>query len=138
MFVTLGLIAGLGLGLPHKPVDHLRLYNDFGSGGRISIWLDRSNPYSRGDRARVYVSADRDSYLTVLRIDTDGRVRVLFPQDPWDDNYVTGGRTFEVEDRGGDHAFRVDDAPGEGYVFAIVSDQKFDYSSILTQRDNWD
>jgi hypothetical protein len=139
MFVTLGLIASLGLGVPARPMDHLRLYNDLGSsGGRISIWLDRSSPYDRGDRARVYVSADRDSYLTVLRIDTDGRVRVLFPQDPWDDNYITGGRTFEVEDRGGDHAFRVDDAPGAGYVFAIVSDQKFDYSSILTQRDNWD
>ena len=139
MFVTLGLIAGLGLGVPTRPMDHLRLYSDLGSsGGRISIWLDRSNPYGRGDRARVYVSADRDSYLTVLRIDTDGRVRVLFPQDPWDDNYVTGGRTFEVEDRGGDRAFRVDDAPGAGYVFAIVSDQKFDYSSIMTQRDNWD
>lgn len=139
MFATLGLIASLGLGLPPRPVDHLRLYHHLGSSGaRISVWLDRSSPYARGDRARVYVSADRDSYLTVLRIDTDGRVRVLFPQDPWDDNYVTGGRTFEVEDRGGDRAFRIDDAPGAGYVFAIVSDEKFDYSSILTQRDNWD
>ncbi len=139
MFATLGLIASLGLGLPPRPVDNLRLYHNLGgSGGRISIWLDRSNPYARGDRARVYVTADRDSYLTVLRIDTDGRVRVLFPQDPWDDNYVTGGRTFEVEDRGGDRAFRIDDAPGAGYVFAIVSDEKFDYSPIRTQRDNSD
>lgn len=140
MFATLGLLAGLSLGLPPKPMDHLRLYRDLRgvNASRVSVWLDRSSPYGRGDRARVYVSADRDAYLTVLRIDTDGRVRILFPQDPWDDNLVSGGRTFEVEDRDGGRAFRVDDAPGEGYIFAIASDERFDYTPILTQRDHWD
>lgn len=141
MFATLGLIAGLGLSaVQPRPIDQLRLYRDLAGaqGDHISVWLDRSSPYRRGDRAKVYVSADRDGYLTVLRIDTDGRVRILFPQDPWDDNLVTGGRTFEVEDPDGDPSFRVDDAPGEGYVFAIVSDDRFDYSSIVTDRDHWD
>jgi hypothetical protein len=141
MFTTLGLIAGLGVAaIRPQPMDHLRLYRDLqaGSGARVSIWLDRTSPYGRGDRSRVYVSADRDGYLTVLRIDTDGRVRVLFPQDPWDDNLITGGRTFEVEDGDGNSGFRVDDSPGEGYVFAIVSDARFDYSSIQTDRDHWD
>ena len=32
----------------------------------------------------------------------------------------------------------MDDAPGEGYIFAIAADQRFDYASILTQRDHWD
>ena len=140
MLATLGLLAGLSLGLPPKPMDHLRLYRELRgvNAARVSVWLDRSSPYDRGDRARVYVTADRDAYLTVLRIDTDGRVRVLFPQDPWDDNLVSGGRTFEVEDRDGGRAFRVDDAPGEGYIFAIASDERFDYTPILTQRDHWD
>lgn len=141
MLATLGLIAGLGLSAAtSRPIDHLRLYRDLpgSQGDHISVWLDRSSPYRRGDRAKVYVSADRDGYLTVLRIDTDGRVRILFPEDPWDDNLVTGGRTFEVEDPDGDPSFRVDDAPGEGYVFAIVSDDRFDYSSIVTDRDHWD
>jgi uncharacterized protein DUF4384 len=140
MLVALGIIATLGVGAPKpQPMDHLRLYRELrGTAARVSVWMDRSSPYTRGDRARVYIQADRDAYLTVLRIDTDGRVRVLFPQDPWDDNYVPGGRTFEVEDRDGGRAFRVDDAPGAGYVFAIAADDKFDYSSVLTQRDHWD
>ena len=140
MLATLGLLAGLSLGRAPQPMDHLRLYRELRglNAARVSVWLDRSSPYARGDRARVYVSADRDAYLTVLRIDTDGRVRILFPQDPWDDNLVSGGRTFEVEDRDGGRAFRVDDAPGEGYVFAIASDERFDYTPILTQRDHWD
>ena len=121
MLATLGLIASLGLGARPQPMNRIQLYRDLRgtTAARVSVWLDRTAPYDRGARARVYVSADRNAYLTVLRIDTDGRVRVLFPQDPWDDNYVSGGRTFEVEDRDGGHAFRVDDAPGEGYIFAI-------------------
>jgi len=140
MFATLGLILGLGLGSKPLPIDHLRLYRELGRNdrARVSVWLNRTDPYSRGSRARVYVSAEQDAYLTVLRVDTDGRVRVLFPQDPWDDNWVPGGRSFEVEDRDGASAFRVDDPPGVGYVFAIASEDRFDYSAILTERDHWD
>lgn len=141
MLATLGLITGLALGATGpKPLEATRLYRELGAFDRprVSIWLDRTAPYDRGDRARVYVSAEQDAYLTVLRIDTDGRVRVLFPQDPWDDNFIPGGRTFEVEDRDGQRAFRVDDPPGSGFVFAIASDDRFDYSPVLTERDHWD
>jgi hypothetical protein len=140
MFATLGLILGIGLGPKPLPIDHLRLYRELGRSdrARVSVWLNRTDPYSRGSRARVYVAAEQDAYLTVLRIDTDGRVRVLFPQDPWDDNWVPGGRTFEVEDRDGASAFRVDDPPGQGYVFALASEERFDYAAILTERDHWD
>jgi len=116
MLATLGLLATLGFGAKPLPIDHLRLYRALHGTTRaqVSVWLNKSDPYSRGDHARVYVSTEQDAYLTVLRIDTDGRVRVLFPQDPWDDNFVPGGRTFEVEDRDGGRAFQVDDPPGAG------------------------
>jgi len=140
MLATLGLLATLGFGAKPLPIDHLRLYRSLHGTARaqVSVWLNKSDPYARGDRARVYVSTEQDAFLTVLRIDTDGRVRVLFPQDPWDDNWVPGGRTFEVEDRDGGHAFRVDDPPGAGYVFAIASEDRFNYAAILTERDHWD
>ena len=63
---------------------------------RINVWLNRDEVYSRGDRARVYFKSDVDAYVTIVRIDTDGRVRVLFPMDPWEDNWARGGKTFEV------------------------------------------
>jgi hypothetical protein len=140
MFATLGIIAALGFGTKPLPIDHLRLYRSLNVSdrARVSVWMNKTDPYARGDRARVYVSTEQDAFLTVLRIDTDGRVRVLFPQDPWDDNWVPGGRTFEVEDRDGGRAFRVDDPPGAGYVFAIASEDRFNYAAILTERDHWD
>lgn len=104
---------------------------------RISLWLNRDEVYSRGDQARVYFKADDDAYVTVVRIDTDGRVRILFPIDPWEDNFARGGRTFEVLGRDRDEAFRIDDYPGVGYVFAIASDQPFDYEDLI-RGDHWD
>jgi hypothetical protein len=104
---------------------------------RINVWLNREDVYQRGDRARVYFRTEDDAYVTVVRIDTDGRVRVLFPIDPWEDNWARGGRTFEVLGRSRDEAFRVDDYPGLGYVFAIASDQPFRYDDII-RGDHWD
>jgi hypothetical protein len=104
---------------------------------RITVWLSRDDPYQRGDDARVYFKSDRDAYVTVVRIDTDGRLRVLFPIDPWEDNFARGGRTFEVLGRDRDEAFRVDDYAGVGYVFAIASTDPFSYDDII-RGDHWD
>jgi hypothetical protein len=104
---------------------------------RINIWLNRDDVYNRGDRARVYFKSDRDAYVTIVRIDTDGRMRVLFPIDPWEDNFARGGKTFEVLGRDRDEAFRIDDYPGVGYIFAIASQDPFSYDDIV-RGDHWD
>ncbi len=105
---------------------------------RITVWTDRDeDPYRRGDRVRVYFTADRDAYVTVIRVDTDGHVRVLFPVEPWEDNFARGGTTFEVLGRASTPAFRIDDAPGVGYIFAVSSLDPFDFREI-SLRDRWD
>jgi hypothetical protein len=104
---------------------------------RVKVWLDRDDVYPRGEAARVYFKSDRDAYVTIVRIDTDGRMRILFPIDPWEDNWARGGRTFEVLGRDRDEAFRVDDYPGVGYVFAIASMDSFNYAGII-RGDHWD
>ncbi|MEO8633927.1 MAG: DUF4384 domain-containing protein [Gemmatimonadales bacterium] len=104
---------------------------------RISVWVNREDPYQRGDRVRVYFKSDEDTHVTVVRIDTDGRVRILFPIDPWEDNWARGGKTFEVLGRDRDEAFRVDDYPGAGYIFAIASEDPFSYDDII-RGDHWD
>jgi hypothetical protein len=104
---------------------------------RISLWTNRDeDPYRRGEQARVYFKAETDGYITVLRVDTDGRIRVLFPREPWEDNFARGGRTFEVLDRD-DRAFTIDDYPGVGYVFAVSSPDPFAYDEFI-RGDHWD
>ncbi len=108
-------------------------------GPQIQLWTNRDDGtiYHRGDRVRVYFRTDDDAYVTIFRIDTDGRVRVLFPADPWDDNFARGGRAYEVRPSNDRYAFLIDEYPGEGYVFAIATRDPFDYRSMV-RGDHWD
>jgi uncharacterized protein DUF4384 len=105
---------------------------------RVEVWTNRGDdPFHTGEDARVYLRADRDAYVALFRVDTDGRVRVLFPRDPWDDNFVRAGREFAVGQGHDDDAFEIDDYPGVGYVFAVSSADPFDFDPI-TNGDHWD
>jgi len=93
--------------------------------------------YSRGDRAKVKVRAAEDGYLLVLRVDGEGRVRVLYPLRPDEAGEITGGKDFEVRSRGDREAFVVDEGPGSGAVFAAWSDQPFRYTDF-NRNGHWD
>src|SRR4029077_7352322 len=73
----------------------------------VKVWLNNDNYFRRGDKARVNVQLADAACLGVLRGDTDGRVRVLFPLDPTDDAFVRGNETIEVRGRGDREAFYV-------------------------------
>jgi hypothetical protein len=138
MLVTLGrlLLAGLSV----APAAAMR-----DSGGhaherpaaRIAVWTDRQEPYIRGQGARVYLSVDEPSHVAVFRVDTDGRIRVLFPREPWTESYVEDERELEVAGRRDERSFVVDDDPGVGYVFAIAAAEPLDFR-LITRGDSWD
>src|SRR6266436_8494005 len=107
---------------------------------KIELWTNRGDAavYTRGERVRLYFRIDQDAYVTIFRVDTDGRVRVLFPRDPWEDNFARGGRDLEVDGRAlGSDAFTIDDYPGVGYLFAVTSADPFVYDQIES-GDHWD
>ena len=93
--------------------------------------------FTRGDRARVYVETVQDGHLVVLHADPDGRVRVLFPLDPSDDDFVRGGRRFELRGRSDRDAFLVDDGDGSGTVVAVFSPDPLKYDAFV-RNDHWD
>jgi hypothetical protein len=102
------------------------------------VWTDRGeDPYASGQGVRVHFRAEQDAYVTIIRIDTDGRVRVLFPREPWEDNFVRGARDYEVQGRSYRDAFYIDDYPGVGYIFAIAAADRFAYDE-LERNDHWD
>lgn len=105
--------------------------------GRVSVWTDREEPYPRGERGRLFFRTEQPGYVTILRVETDGRVRTLFPREPWGQSRVGKGRTHEVTDSRGHASFLVDDGPGIGYVFAVTSPHPFDYGPV-TRGDYWD
>jgi hypothetical protein len=134
------LLASLPLSnpTPIPPVEPPRsIRHQIADGGKVVVWTDRDHPYRRGEPARIFLDVDEPTYVTVLRVDTDGRIHMLFPREPWGDTYVQAGRTFEVTGSHGGRSFLVDDYPGVGYVFAIASSDPFDYNAI-TRGDYWD
>ncbi len=144
MLVALGwmLLAGLPLTNPSSPNPiPSRALPGLGPGAapvRVSLWTDRDDPYRRGEGARVYLELDHPSHVTVFRVDTDGRIRVLFPREPWSDTFLREDRrTVEIPGTGGGRSFIVDDYPGVGYLVAIASPEPFDYSHIA-RGDYWD
>jgi len=103
----------------------------------IRLWTSHGEVYRRGERVRIFFRTEQDAYVTVFRVDTDGRVRVLFPREPWDQNYVRGGYTYDVPNYGEHDAFVVDDDPGVGYVYGVASADAFQYGAF-ENADHWD
>lgn len=102
----------------------------------IRVSLDRRE-YVPGDEARVTVSVRDDGYLLVLRLSPDGYVRVLFPLDPGDDNFVRGNGSYEIRGRGDRAAFTVSSSSGTGTVYAAWSTEPFRFDDYVF-GDHWD
>lgn len=102
----------------------------------VQVWINR-DWLVPGERARVHVRAERDGYLVVVHAEPGGRVRVLFPLEPSDDNFVKAGKKFEVKGRGDRPAFTVHDERGAGVVYAAFSTEPFHVDS-LARQGHWD
>lgn len=102
----------------------------------VRVSLDRGD-YEPGDEARVTVSVRDDGYLLVLRLSPDGYVRVLFPLDPGDDNFVRGNGAYEIRGRGDRDAFTVSSSSGTGTVYAAWSTEPFRFDDYVL-GDHWD
>lgn len=101
----------------------------------IRVTLNRQN-FDRGDRARVTVRVRDDGYVVVLHTDANGRVRVLFPVDPGDDNFLKAGEDYEIRSRGDRDAFQVTNS-GSGTVYAAVSQDPYHLDDFV-RNNHWD
>lgn len=103
----------------------------------IRVWFNSDGNYAYTDRAKVYAKSAEDGYLVVLRADGAGRVRVLFPLDPLDDQRIARGKKYELKGPGGREAFIADDTSGHGTVLAAISGSPFRVDGF-TRDGRWD
>src|SRR5438132_5805079 len=108
-----------------------------GSDPPVRLWLSSDGRYLPGDRARVDVQSAEDGYLLVLRAEEDGWVRVVYPVDPADDNFIRAGKRIEIRSRGDREAFAVSRRGGSGSVLAALSSRPFTFDRFV-RGDHWD
>ena len=103
----------------------------------VQVRLDEDGDYYPGHDAQVDVRTEYNGFLLVLHVDPQGRLRVLFPLEPFDEAFVEAGKRYELVNRGGRGSFYVEDAPGIGAVFAAHSDWPF-HVNAFAQDHRWD
>jgi len=103
----------------------------------LRVWLNRQGTLDRGDKIRAYTRAADDGYLVVLHVEPNGRVRALFPLDPFDDNFIRAGQDYEIRGRGDREAFQVYETSGAGTVFAALSPDPYRFDALVV-NGHWD
>ncbi len=65
----------------------------------LRLWLDkeRGATYAPGEKIKISFQASRDSFVTLYNYDTEGRVKVIFPNRYSPDNFVRAGQIHSVE-----------------------------------------
>ncbi len=91
---------------------------------RIELWMNQQS-YLPGDPIEFSFRTDRDCYLTLLDVATEGVIRVIFPNKYHLDNYIQAGRTYNIP---GNYGFemRVTGPAGIERVKAIATGRKMD------------
>jgi hypothetical protein len=103
----------------------------------IQLWISNDRRFYQGDRPLVQLRTRDDGYVVVLHADPDGHVRVLIPVDPKEDNFVRGGRKYDVKGRNAREPFSIEVSSGRGTVYAAYSATPFRFDQYVL-GDHWD
>ncbi|MBV6520485.1 MAG: hypothetical protein MNPFHGCM_00600 [Gemmatimonadaceae bacterium] len=102
----------------------------------VSVWFEDSRQLRFGSSPRVRFRVEDDAYVVVGRVDSDGRMTILFPYNRSSTTRVRGNSDHLVRSRRGgtNYSFTAYERWGMGFVFAIASNEPMDLSK-LRNRD---
>jgi len=65
----------------------------------LRLWLDnvRGATYAPGERIKISFQASQDSFVTLYNYDTEGRVKIIFPNQYSPHNFLRAGEVNSVE-----------------------------------------
>src|SRR5262245_33614186 len=97
---------------------------------RVRVFIEGQRSVSYGAPMRVRFEVSDNAYVTVVRVDDQGRMTILFPYSRNQRAAVRGGMTHYVRNPrlGNNVAFLANDRMGGGYIFALASYAPLDFS----------
>jgi hypothetical protein len=134
--LTLAVIAvGLLISVPPTTAQQIvRNYDDYRDYDRaridryldVEIWTNHSDgEYYEGDNIVLHYRTNRDAFVAIYSIDTKGRVNLLFPSRPGEDNYIKGGVTYRLPGGLDDFDLVVTGPEGVENIQIIASRERF-------------
>lgn len=92
----------------------------------VEIWANHSDgDYYVGDNVVLRFRANGDAFVAIYSIDSRGRVNLLFPVAPSDDNFVRGGQTYRLPGAHDDFDLVLSGPEGVENIQIIASREKF-------------
>ncbi|MEO8578483.1 MAG: hypothetical protein ABI556_17355 [Gemmatimonadales bacterium] len=102
----------------------------------VDVWIDRM-AYEYGQRIRANFASEPGAYITIIRVTTDGELRVMYPARPSVQQQYREGQTVETRlSYAGSPTYFAYESGGTGFVFAIASYKRFDYR-YYSSGDDW-
>ncbi len=70
----------------------------------VKVWMKETDrrDFRVGEKAQFYVSSDKDCYLVMLNLDSQGNMRILFPNEYYKNNFVKACRVIKIPDEKND------------------------------------
>lgn len=93
----------------------------------VEVWMeDRRRTFGLGETITFNARSDRDGYLTLVDLGTDGTVTVLFPNPYESDTEVRAGQTITFPSASMDFEIQAQPPVGRGMVRAFVTPAPLD------------
>ena len=96
---------------------------------RLQLGLERgdSTSYVPGERMVLSFESNKDAYVTIYQYDSEGRVKIIFPNQSNPHDFVRGEHLYQVEDV----ILPLDSGFGPGYIQGFATTRP-----LLMVRDN--
>lgn len=108
----------------------------------VEVWTGHSDgEYYEGDNVVIHFRANRDAFVALYSVDTRGRVNLLFPTYPGEDNFVNGGVTYKLPGGVDDYDLVVSGPEGFEHIQILASRERFpipDWFRGPELVDDWD
>ena len=88
----------------------------------VVAWVDHAdNTYAVGERVRLFVRANKDSYLTVLNVGASGRTTVLFPNAYQTETRLPANQVVEIPSPNSGASITVGGPTGHELIKVVAS-----------------
>jgi hypothetical protein len=120
-----------------SPLELLALVTDRTSAFDVDVKVDKfsGGRYMLGEKFTVNCASDKDGFLYLFYLDSQGGLKLLYPQ-PGQDNRIKGGPRIELPREKEDFTFQTAGPPGTHRVRALVTTAPLALTGLAPQRQD--